>query len=270
MEDDGNSPIFNAARDRLRFFCIGFVKLTVRDGVEDGQCGGSGTLVQVNGDKCILTAAHVVEDLRAHKGSIGIVRFLPNPKTLQTLKLNFEYVRINSLGEAPFGAPGPDLALLTLPPDTAAALEATNSFYNFASRSAAAIPKGPHFECIAGVVHERTRDVAEPAIKNAKAKMFESSFEPGTTRALDDEGGYDLLEFKPQVDEGYTPPDSYEGVSGAALWCVYCDDASEPKEVRDLWLHGVAFWESDQHDGARTITCHGPRSVYGLARRPFR
>ncbi len=265
-QDDGNSPIFNEARDELRWFCIGFVKLTVRDGVEDGQCGGSGTLVEVNGRKCILTAAHVVEGLRAHKGNIGIVRFLSNPKRLQNLKLNVEHVRIESVGEAPFGPRGPDIALLILPQDTAAALAATNSFYNLAERIEAEVPKGPHFECIAGVVHERTRDVAEPTFKNGKSKMFEASFEPGTTQGLEPNGEHDLISFKPQVDAGYTPPESYEGVSGAALWRVYCnvDEQKEPIAIPQLWLHGVAFYQSPKSQGARTITCHGPNSVFRL------
>lgn len=266
MQDDGNSPIFNEARDQLRWFCIGFVKLTARDGVEDGQCGGSGTLVDVNGQKCILTAAHVIEDLRAHKGNVGIVRFLPNPRRLQTLRLNMDHIRIESVGKAPFGPRGPDIARLILPYDTAAEFAATNSFYNLSSRSGAEVPIGPFFECIAGVVHERTRDVGQPMIKNAKCKMFEASFEPGTTEPLDANCDYDLLRFKPQVDTGYTPPESYEGVSGAALWRVYCDldEHKELTAIRERWLHGVAFYQSPEIQGARTISCHGRASVFRL------
>jgi len=264
--DDGNSPIFNQARDRLRWLCVGFVKLTVINGVEDGACGGSGTLVQVNGHKCILTAAHVVEDLRAHKGKIGIVRFLLNSRRLQNLKMNFEHVRIESVGKTPFGPRGPDIALIILPHDTAAALAATNSFCNLSARVGAEVPKGAHFECLAGVVHERTQDVAQPTIKNAKSKMFEASFEPGATGALEANGDYDLISFRPQVDKGYTPPESYEGVSGAALWRVYCevDQQKEPTAIRELWLHGVAFYQSPESQGARTITCHGPISVFNF------
>lgn len=264
--DDGNSPIFNEAKDQLRWFCIGFVKLSVRDGVEDGQCGGSGTLVEVGGQKCILTAAHVVADLQAHKGDIGLVRFLSNPNRLQTLRLNLEHVLIESVGKAPFGSRGPDIAMFTLPPDTAAALAATNSFYNFSARIGTEVPTGPHFECITGVVHERTQDIARPTIKNVKSKLFEASFEPGNTEALSSNGEHDLIRFKPQVDAGYTPPKSYEGVSGAALWRVYCslDNQNEPITIRELWLHGVAFYQSPESEGARTITCHGPNSVRSL------
>jgi len=47
------------ARDRLVLFTIGFVKLTVTDGVQDGSCAGSGTLVDVDGVLGTLTVAHL-------------------------------------------------------------------------------------------------------------------------------------------------------------------------------------------------------------------
>lgn len=79
-------------------------------------------MVEVNGHKCILTAAHVVADLQAHKGNIGIVRFFSHPRRPQALRLNLEHIRIESLGKAPFGPRGPDIAVFILPQDTAAAL----------------------------------------------------------------------------------------------------------------------------------------------------
>ncbi len=59
MGDEANSPEYMEARDRLALFTIGFVKLTVTDGVQDGSCAGSGTLVDVDGVLGTLTAAHL-------------------------------------------------------------------------------------------------------------------------------------------------------------------------------------------------------------------
>ena len=50
---------WRTVRDRLVLFTIGFVKLTVTDGVRDGSCAGSGTLVDVDGVLGTLTAAHL-------------------------------------------------------------------------------------------------------------------------------------------------------------------------------------------------------------------
>src|ERR1700749_4876859 len=56
-------------------FTIGFVKLSVRNGVEHGDCAGSGTLVSIGSGRGVLTASHVLENL-TDKGQVGIVEFL--------------------------------------------------------------------------------------------------------------------------------------------------------------------------------------------------
>jgi hypothetical protein len=56
---------------------------------------------------------------------------------------------------------------------------------------------------------------------------------------------------------------NYQGLSGGALWRVYItkDSNGEPS-VLEKMIFGVAFHQSELVGGARTITCHGSKSVY--------
>lgn len=266
ISEDCN-PAFAQARDQIRWYVIGFVWVFADS---NGKSGGSGTLVTINGAKGILTAAHVVKALKKHKkdgGEVGIVRFVRSPTQLQQVKLPMEHIDDVSLGQEPWSSKGPDLAFLTLPPNIAGALAATNSFYDLSSKRADALssifPAGKHFSCIAGVVHERTTDVTVPD-NAAKKKLFEALCEPGRVSNPSTEDGYDLLDFDAAPHDDGPGPSSYKGVSGAALWRVYCDEDTEGKPTRmtKLWLHGVAFHQQKHDSCAPTIRCHGPVSVF--------
>ena len=265
MSEDCN-PAFAQAREQISWYVIGFVLLSIRSNVEAVQSAGSGTLVTINGVRGVLTAAHVVESIREQQ-EIGIVRFHGSPSSLQKLKLSMKYVGDVRLGQQPWSSKGPDLAFLTLPPDIAGSLAATNSFYNLGAKRTKALnsefPAGKHFACIAGVVHERTVNAPLPDIAANKA-LFEALCEPGavSNQKLDD--GFDLMDFDAAPHDDGAGPRSYEGVSGAALWRVYCEEDAEgkPSRMTELWLHGVAFYEQKHDNRTPTITCHGHISVF--------
>jgi hypothetical protein len=70
-------------------------------------------------------------------------------------------------------------------------------------------------------------------------------------------GEHDLFRFRPDPDENFHPPSSYEGTSGGGLWRVYPQpDDGGPTAYR---LIGVAFYQTAD----REIICHGQASVYG-------
>lgn len=265
--DEGSSPEYIEARNRLRWYCVGLLKLGIADGCETADSAGSGTLVKIGKAHFILTAAHVAEALPT-KGDVGIVRFSTQEIHLQKLTLDMGYVQPIAIGNSPFSDKGPDLALLPLPEPFVSTVAATNSFFDLGRRSqlasAGKFPSKICFDCLAGVIAERTTDVAVPEDAGFLKRSFEASFEPGTFAPLAEHEGYDLLRFTPQEDEGYEPPSSYQGVSGAALWRVFCErDIRGKVKVKEPWIWGVAFWQSETvDDGSRTITCHGPKSIY--------
>lgn len=266
---DACNPAIALVCDKIRWYVIGFVILSVHDNVEYGESGGSGTLVTINDVRGILTAAHVAKNLQEHSGEVGIVRFLSSPTLLQSLKLPMDCVRTVRLEKLPWTCTGPDLAFLTLPPSTESSLTATNNFYDLGSKPADVLasefPAGKYFSCIAGVVHERTTEVSV-FDRSANTRLFEALCEPGNVSNLTTEGGFDLLDFDAKPYDDHLGPTSYEGVSGAALWRVYCDEDSEgkPTQITKLWLHGVAFCEERHDSRVPTIRCHGPISVFDI------
>jgi hypothetical protein len=265
--DEGSSPIYVEARDRLRWYTVGFLRLGQNSGAETADSAGSGTLVQIGGSYYILTAAHVAAKL-PQSGDVGILRFPSNPGQMQRLKLNMAHVEPTVIGGEPFTETGPDLALLRLPENFASTLKATNNFFNMSLKRDAVldgkVPSRKCFDCVAGVVAERTSPVEVAADGKSVKRSFEASFEPGILGAFSTSDGFDVSEFTPQVDEGYVAPNSYEGVSGAALWRIFCEeDADGLLTVKEPWLFGLAFWQSEtRSDGSRTIQCHGPKSLY--------
>ena len=262
---DCNAALAQAS-DEFRWYVIGFVLLSVQGNVEVVERPGSGTLVTINGMRGVLTAAHVVDALREKK-EVGIVTFHASSKSLQKLMLPMDHVQYVQLGQKPWSSNGPDLAFLTLPMNVADSLGATNSFYNLSAKRAKALnsefPAGKHFSCIAGVVHERTITTPLPDIAANKA-LFAALCEPGAVSNQRSEDGFDLMDFDAAPRDDGAGPRSYGGVSGAALWRVYCeeDTEGEPTRMTKLWLHGVAFYEQTHDNRTPTITCHGHISVF--------
>lgn len=265
--DDGSSPVYIEARDRLRWYTVGLLRLGQSSGAETAEGAGSGTLVQIDGSHYILTAAHVAVNL-PQSGEVGILRFPTNARLMQRLKLSMAHVAPIIVGGGPFTKDGPDLALLRLPENCVSTLKATNNFFNMSLKGddvlGGKVPGRKCFDCVAGVVAERTSPVEVAADGKLAKRSFEASFEPGSLGAFSIRDGFDLAEFTPQIDEGYVAPSSYEGVSGAALWRIFCEESEGGMlTVTEPWIYGLAFWQSAQHpDGSRTIQCHGPQSLY--------
>ncbi|MBI1385844.1 MAG: hypothetical protein GC150_13135 [Rhizobiales bacterium] len=267
QSDDGSSPVYIEACDRLRWYVVGLLRLGRNSGAETADSAGSGTLVQIGASYYILTAAHVAAKLPQSE-DVGILRFPGNPGQMQGLKLNMAHVEPTVIGGEPFSEKGPDLALLRLPENFASTLKATNSFCNMSLKRDAAldgkVPSRKCFDCVAGVVAERTSPVEVAADGKLAKRLFEASIEPGILGAFSTSDGFDLAEFTPQVDEGYVAPNSYGGVSGAALWRIFCEEGEGGiLTVKEPWMYGLAFWQSDpRQDGSRTIQCHGPNGLY--------
>jgi len=269
VDGDESSPIYKRANERLSHFNIGFIKLSVRvanpkEVVEYGECAGSGTLVCLNGQEGILTAAHVLEELPS-QGEIGLLLAGNQPKIPTSLKFNANYCRRYVIPGARSKENGPDIAFMTLPPDILSLVKAKASVFNLDKRReqilARNFPTTHCLYCVTGIIAERTVPIKAPNPLQ-HAALLAGSFEPGGIVPLPDYAGMDLFCFSPQVDVGYTPPFSYQGVSGGGLWKLLVKNMGSDEQLVDCWLNGVAFYQSESANGARTITCHGPRSIY--------
>jgi hypothetical protein len=266
MEKSEVDPLLDAALHKVGDFLIGFAKLTNRDGMMDAEPAGSGTLVKIGSVHGVLTAAHVLTNL-PEEGEVGIVLFPTVQPTLQKQTIDMGLAEKVQMGVPPWGPEGPDLGFLRLPPKNVGTLGATNVFFNLEKRRDAvladATPSPSYFDGISGVVAERTTDLP-PKLKETRLKGFNALYGVGLVVEKHDANGFDLLDFEVTYGPGSQSPESYSGMSGGALWRVYCTkDSSGEDSVLETIVFGVVFHESPKSDEMRIITCHGPKSVYG-------
>ena len=115
------------ALERVRHYVIGFVSVESGSLDPEARSAGSGTLVDIDNIKGILTASHVVDHLREAKET-GLVSFPPNSQARQGLRFDFNECQPVEIKGPRYTKDGPDIAFLGLPLDTCAALDATSSF----------------------------------------------------------------------------------------------------------------------------------------------
>jgi hypothetical protein len=260
------TPLIPTAGSSIAPFSIGFANLSVIDREEDAAPAGSGALVSVGSIHGILTAAHVLEPLPIH-GEVGVIRFTSHPMIQkQTLDMSFtDRLLIHGNGSK---AEGPDLGFLRLASPQVAILNATNVFFNLSKREDSVLgrehPSSEYFEGVSGIVAEWTIDHQAGGAGFRRLKGFSGLFGVGYVSGTRECNGYDLVDFETKHGENSKAPLNYKGTSGGALWRVYITkDSNGQPSVADKRIVGVAFHQSDLVDGARTITCHGPKSIYG-------
>src|SRR6185369_16955562 len=130
LDDLPESIVHEAAR-RIADYAIEFVRFSrLPDDTETGAVAGSGTLVEVDGKRGILTAWHVLEKF-PERGKIGLIVPTRSP---QLSRWTVEVDRLIRLQIAYGGvdAFGPDLGFLALPRVETADLGARKSFLNLA------------------------------------------------------------------------------------------------------------------------------------------
>jgi len=118
---------------------VGFVAVSVSGSVEEATCAGSGTLVTVGSLHGVLTAAHVVDAL-PKTGEVGLVVGIEDPSKYQRQVSKMKHTESILLCSKPFDQYGPDLAFLTLPPETIGWLKAQRSFHNLVKHRAGLHP----------------------------------------------------------------------------------------------------------------------------------
>jgi hypothetical protein len=243
-------------------FTVGLVRLVEKDHVEDAACAGSGTLVTIGSVHGILTAAHVIEELPAI-GEVGIVLYREMTFQKQVLRLeNVEKIVIRGNG---FGPDGPDLGFLRIPHENVGWLKATSSFFNLNKRRdehrASYAPSANYVDAVIGMIDELTIEVPVDKPKR-RAKAFSAIFCNGETCSARNVDDCDLLDFSVTSYSDFKLPQSFEGMSGGALWRIYFEAEGELPSIVGKRLVGVPFYQFLDKDGHRVITCQGPNSIY--------
>lgn len=257
--------IENAAIELSDYF-VSFVKLEQTSSHEDACLAGSGTLVEIEGTHCILTADHVVDDLPQRGEKVGLVlptRFQPQ---LHNFPINMQHVERLRVARGTCESDGPDLGLLILDRSQLGSIKAMKSFYNLSKRRDQILSNPPATDMgvwlLSGMAEEWTTNTT-PERGYERVKVFRGMHGEGLVEVEYMRNGYDFLEFKTKYNENYKGPQSYRGYSGGGLWHLLIAKREDGGlEVTDRILSGVAFYESPIEGQIRTIKCNGRRSIY--------
>lgn len=246
-------------------FAIGFVALRGSESDEDAELGGSGTLVQADGTRGILTAYHVLEHL-AKQRAIGLIVVPRDEPVLHRVSFKPEAIHPVRIAFGKGDADGPDLGLLVLSSVDAASLSARKSFYNLLVHREAMLSNPPGrtdgIWLLCGFADEFTTEQA-PDRGFTRVKVFRGACGAGWVETEYCRGHFDYLEFEVRYGGIDEPPQSFGGFSGAGLWqarLLRTPDGALTAERPTL--SGVAFYESPLTERRRVITCHGRRSIY--------
>ena len=219
---------------------------------------GSGTFVQSGEEYGILTAAHVVEALRK-KDQTGI--FLQNGKgPLVFDRGTLDYLVCENANHA---EEGPDIGFIRLPQVKVGSIKAIKSFVNLdgqVEKLSDEYPENVHgVWCGTGFPEVWGDQQMEGEILRTKVFGF---IGVGTADRFEVVDGHDYIWAGADLCDDGSLPNDYRGMSGAGLWQVTLDHKDDKISIRDHYLSGVIYYQTNIEDNERFLKCHGRKSIY--------
>jgi len=215
------------------------------------EFAGSGTLVFTGASHCILTAAHVWEEVLKGAAKIGITR---------TDNINHRYL-FPTVTIAPtllrpdsgWSEWGPDLALLRLPPHRVGEIRASQVFEDLKTPT-----KAPNFETIGcWVAMGVPAELGSFTATHAEVQIIGRFVLPQYHKRSE----FDFYDFQMDTTTPYMPK-SFDGLSGGGLWKVLAFRSPETGEIDWVQrLKGVIYFQFPTQNGCRVIRAHGPESL---------
>lgn len=237
----------------LRSYCVTLIGL--RSDGSYAHCG-SGTLVQVDNQYYVLTAAHCTQELaKWDEIGLGVVEYPHHfalPKQSQAI-----IIRDEKAIEW-----GPDLAFLSIPPSKVGTLKANKSFYNLSIHQTSMLAKRPKLR------RGLWAFVGTPASLSSLSNPKGLSFGLTVTWAFVDRQrkrrNFDYLDVEIAVNSGLLTA-NFEGVSGGSLWQINIarDTAGNWQKYGPFSLEGCAFYQTGLKGDRLHVRFHGRRSIYG-------
>ena len=226
---------------------------------------GSGTLVEVAGQRSVLTAAHVWDAI-GDADQIGLVL----TAFLSAFTIPRDTISVRELRTRDNAEWGPDLALLTIPSAFVGRIMAHKSFLNLAQqrvRSASQRPNPKSLWAVTGAVSEFSTIAPQPDRRGFEGEFQARAFF-SSLHELHERGDYDYIDTTAKLELPGVPS-TFGGVSGGGLWELgglsLAKSSGKMSWDGARYFRGVAFWESAPADGLRVIRFHGPRSVFETA-----
>lgn len=227
----------------------------LRQSRDPAHCG-SGTLVQLEDQYYILTAAHCA-DVLVECDEIGLpIRRDKRPFILPVIEPIY-------IGEWKSIEWGPDLAFLPIPQVKARDIINYTKylFYNLGRYRDEMLGGEPEIENALWVV------IGAPAcisnLEDPRNMEFKKMTYAGGAMPLVTREGFDYIEIRADLDLKEVPPD-FGGVSGGGLWHTEVGRKQDGTFVTmgKPKLEGCAFLQTLPQGKYRYIRCHGRRSIY--------
>jgi hypothetical protein len=258
------SATIDSACDDIVQFTVGLQRIVGERGAEDIQLIGTGTLVLINGKRCILTAEHVLAELKPDDRLALLSSFTG---ALRRHAFDLSHIRIHRIAKGADDSKGPDIGLIVLPEANIGHLLAEKVFFNIDKRRERFAEgflendRGFWFTC--GIVGESETDLPlQPGF--TRIKGYQGLCGASTRPREHEDSGFDYLEV--QVDyEPHNPelPWSFGGFSGGGVWQVPLRKIGGGEiEPEECVLSGIVFYQTAVEDGARLLRCHGRKTVY--------
>jgi hypothetical protein len=233
--------------------------------ITDQKLAGSGTFVRIAGNAGILTAQHVWEHVLASAKNARLGLQITDERHEFLVDFDKLIPRLNITRRT--NAFGPDLQFIELPAQIVGAIEARKSFYDISHRSRTKHESANAkfgFIIVSGFPRDRTGHLVDSIKRTRVLKLFGLGMVVGRDR-IRRQGGFDFWEMETEAKDE-TDVYNYQGVSGGGVWRVVLKKKAgadfSTATVDDVYLAGVAFYQSRVRNGWRFVRSHGPDAIY--------
>ena len=259
MDNRARRQLRNRILAQLKHSILSDSHVTFLQGDEsDQQVLGSGTLVSIGDATAILTADHVLAELRHPIRVLFPTRFDHSPGSTPGPSRTLQYSAKRTIGRGTDEARGPDLGLLIVMKCDVPHAKVFYSLTKHASRvRTEPRPNGDGGWALVGAPAEWTR-IDEPHAGFASINEQRVLIGVTDVKREFEKDGFDYFDVAANSNNG---PTSFGGCSGGGLWHVdLATTASGEIDICNPSLSGVAYYQcqSPPHD----IRCHGRQSIY--------
>ena len=254
----------DSAIERINRHTVALMCCEVKNREEVCKLIGTGTLISVDGIYGILTAAHVISQLRAQH-SLGILSSFEG--RLERIRYKYQHLNLHKIAKGKDDAKGPDIGLIELPVQDISYLKSGKVFYNVNKRERihglAPLDTKTGFWLTCGFPGEwersKTMDNCNTVLKSYGALCGSSSI--SKEYAV---GKFDYLEIKVDCSSANAEmPSSFGGLSGAGIWQMpLIKNQTGDIDPDDFIFSGVAFYQTHVEHGFRYLRCHGRKTIY--------